>query len=140
MTTDYRPETTDQNNIAKPSNVFPIFTQRQFSENDVLEVLPILRRVTVKTMKQVADFQKRLQWIPKQEPLYTRVTDEAEKCLQVWVGKMKKLGMEPKGIWEVHFPTTGGAYVWKVIDGEERCGFLKDQPEPITNSNTNTVP
>ena len=116
--------TTQQNNI------FPIFTQRVFTEDDVLEMLPVLQRVTIKTMDEVAEFQKRMQFVPKQEPLYTRLSGETEKCLEKWSEKMQKLGMEPKGIWEVHFPASEGAYVWKIEEGKVRCGFLKAATEP----------
>jgi len=116
--------------VAQHNKIFPIFTQRVFSEDDVLEMLPVLQRVTVKTIDEVSEIQKRLQFIPKQEPLYTRVSAEAEKCLEKWSEKMQKLGMEPKGIWEVHFPAQDGAYVWKVVDGKARCGFLKSAIKP----------
>ena len=114
---------------AEFNNIFPIFTQRIFSEDDVLEMLPVLQRVTSKTLDEVTAIQTRLQFVPKQEPLYTRLTSETEKCLEKWSDKMQKLGMEPKGIWEVHFPAVDGAYVWKVVEGKVRCGFLKNTAE-----------
>ena len=112
--------------------IIPIFTARKFSEADVAALLPVVRRITTRAADEVDELQKRLEWVPRLEPLFERLNKQVESVIDNWAVKVIKLGCHPRGIWEVDFKADKGCYSWNYNENDTVCAFYNDEHSDLS--------
>jgi hypothetical protein len=98
--------------------LIPIHSRRKFTRAEAEELLPIVRRITERTAYAVKEMRDELKWVPKQEPLYERLTSRFDSAVKLWARRMSNLGCEPDGFWIVRFDAEGGSFLWRLGDDE----------------------
>ena len=96
--------------------VIPIHSRRTFTQEEALDLLPIVRRITEKVASDVAGLQEQIRFVPHSEPLYQRIYSQIELSFRRWAIKISKLGCEPRGIWLVDFDAGNGWFTWRLGD------------------------
>lgn len=114
------------------SKVIPIFSKRIFDKQSVMELVPILERITKQAFSKFGQLKEELRWIPKGEPLYAQISDELEHLVETWALKMVKLGCSPRGLWQVDFEAKDGRYSWK--KGSASALFIPHQQDDLDPS------
>ncbi len=96
--------------------VIPIHSRRTFTQEEALDLLPVVRRITEKVAEDVAGLQEQIRFVPHSEPLYQRIYSQIELAFRRWAIKISKLGCEPRGIWLVDFDAGNGWFTWRLGD------------------------
>lgn len=102
--------------------IIPIHSRRTFSLPEAEQLLPIVRRITEKVARDVADLQEQIRFVPQSEALYQRLYERMELAVRRWSIKMTQLGCEPRGIWLVDFNSGDGWFSWRL--GDEGLAFF----------------
>ncbi len=92
--------------------VIAIHQKRLFTLDEARELLPIVRRLTESTDRQVKLLNVRLNysWNPDTKK---STTVEIQKAFQAWSKKLFHLGIETKGMWLADFDSGNGFYCWQ---------------------------
>ncbi|MFH1830913.1 MAG: DUF2203 family protein [Pseudomonadota bacterium] len=102
--------------------VIPIHSRRIFTQEEALDLLPIVRRITETVAADVSELQEQIRFVPYGEPLYKRLYSQIEQRVRRWAIKISKLGCEPRGIWLVDFDAGTGWFTWRL--GDEGLAFF----------------
>ena len=97
---------------------------KRFQLREVQELLPIVKKVTQKTVEQVTQLEQRIHDLdpePSQRPYFE---EQLSRIIQRWSDKISKLGALPKGFWLVDFDNGEGYYCWKY--GEDEVEYCHD--------------
>jgi hypothetical protein len=98
--------------------VIPIHSRRKFTRQEAEEILPIVKRITARTAATVDDLQDEMKFVPKDEPLYTRLVIRMQSEVKLWATRVFQLGCEPTGIWLVDFDAGDGWFSWRLGDDD----------------------
>jgi hypothetical protein len=96
--------------------LIPIHSRRTFTQEEALDLLPIVRRITERVAAEVAEMQEQIRFVPYSEPLYQRLSSQIELAVRRWAIKISKLGCEPRGVWLVDFDAGEGWFTWRLGD------------------------
>ncbi len=103
-----------------------------FSREEANELLPIILRITEKTMAQVRRWQSLMSSSRESENgAYDLLMARKQQAVDEWESKLEKLGATPKGLWMADFDNGQGYFCWKYPEKEiqfehgYRDGFSK---------------
>ena len=85
---------------------------RVFSLQQARELLPLVRRVTVRSYERVSRLTSELR-LAKGVQRRAELKELAQDEFRKWREAMVKLGVEPKGPWIVDFDRGDGYYCWR---------------------------
>lgn len=102
--------------------IIPIHTRRSFSSAEAERLLPVIRRMTEKAAREVAQLQEQIRFVPQNEPLYQRLFAKMQLAVRRWSIKVSQLGCEPRGVWLVDFNAGDGWFTWRL--GDEGLAFF----------------
>ncbi len=103
-------------------SVVQINQPKVFSLEEAESLLPIIRKVTQKSVEQFLILEEKLQHL-QNEPEKWRATEQAiAEVLNRWSEKILRLGCQPKGIWLVDFDNGQGYYCWRY--GDDRIHYF----------------
>jgi hypothetical protein len=97
-------------------DIIPIHSRRIFSADEAQQLLPVVRRITEKVAREVADLQEQIRFVPQGEALYQRLSARMELSVRRWSIKITQLGCEPRGTWLVDFNSGEGWFTWRLGD------------------------
>ena len=88
--------------------------QKTFTLESARELLPVIYRVTLESQKHVSSLVSCLEAIREESSDKARELEaRINQAVEQWQGKMKKLGVEGKGLWLVDFDAGNGYFCWK---------------------------
>lgn len=94
-------------------NVIELKPRRVFSYTDIMELLPIIHRITRQYSEKVAKLIQKLEHVSGQEKLVSATELEINDLIQEWQVKVEKLGAVTKGLWIADFDSGDGYFCWK---------------------------
>jgi len=105
--------------------IIKLGSRKAFStEEEAKEVLSIIRRITEDTAEKTLELRKRLEWIPKKEDTYERISILLDDALSSWINKVEMLGCEADGLWRVNFNVSDKKYLWQL--GDEKLSKISE--------------
>ncbi|MBI4374133.1 MAG: DUF2203 domain-containing protein [Deltaproteobacteria bacterium] len=107
-------------------NVVELKKNRLFTLKEAQTLLPIIRKITRETIRQVEDLEWKTKFghLLKDEHRLENGRSEIQLLIERWSDKVSRLGAEPKGFWLVDFNFGEGYFCWKYP--EEQIGFFHD--------------
>jgi hypothetical protein len=99
-----------------------IHKKRKFSESEAESILPIVKRITERTVSSIHDLESQIKFVPCGEPLRTRLQHNIETLISQWADKMMRLGCAPVGLWVVNFDADPGCFSWRY--GDENLNYF----------------
>lgn len=105
--------------------VIHIHSQRTFTEDEAIQLLPIIKRITERAAHRVEGLKEQLEWIPESEPTFLRLKGKLEFEIKRWIRRISQLGCEPRGIWLVDFNAGEGWYSWRY--GDDSLNFFNSR-------------
>ncbi|MBI2369974.1 MAG: DUF2203 domain-containing protein [Deltaproteobacteria bacterium] len=94
-------------------NVTAINRKRLFTLAEARALLPLIRRITTRAVRDAEALRAQLHALGKRSPRYQQVEQEYNRVVNGWAVKMLKLGCEVKGLWLVDFDNGEGYYCWR---------------------------
>jgi hypothetical protein len=95
------------------SEVTSICGGRTFEFREAIELLPVVRRVTKEISHQADRLIDQLERMDVKDSEKTMAVEERVNDLILrWQQKLKKLGLQPRGLWFADFPAVEGYYSW----------------------------
>lgn len=110
------------------TNIIPIHSHRIFDQENAESILPIVKRITEQAARSSHEIETQLNFVPKDEPSYKRLTNELDFIIKRWAVKVKQLGCDISGLWVVAFDAKDGWYTWRM--GEEGLSYFNSQRSP----------
>lgn len=95
-----------------------IHQQDYFSLKEAQDLLPVLNRITEKSLSKFLLLEEKLKHTHKASPEYEEIEGKISSVLDRWGHKVMGLGAIPKGIWLVDFDNGQGYYCWRYGDQE----------------------
>lgn len=99
-----------------------IFTYAQASV-----LIPVLGRITCRTLKHLNPILRKMSDVPKTDPRYCEAEKVYQDTVQRWVNQVIRLGVEAKGMWIVDFDCGYGYLCWRYP--EEHLLYFHDYHE-----------
>lgn len=96
--------------------VIRIYQNDYFSLEEAQAVLPILNRITEKSLSEFLLLEEKLKRTQKDSPQHDQAEQQISEILDHWSQKVIGLGAIPKGIWLVDFDYGKGYYCWRYGD------------------------
>ena len=96
-------------------SVIQIGRHRVFSLDEAREILPLIKSFTAEASREVDGIVRQLEALPVDvEPsIGQALEDKVNHIIEVWQGKVERLGATHKGLWIVDFDFGSGYYCWK---------------------------
>jgi hypothetical protein len=86
----------------------------EFSLEEALRILPVVRRITQEFSVKVELLIARLETLQlTQTETICALEKQVNELIQTWNEKIRKLGADPRGLWVVDFNCGDGYYCWK---------------------------
>lgn len=104
------------------AEIIRILRPRQFTEEEAQGLLPTVKRITVHAAMEAEKITDQLRFIPRDEPIFNRLSSELDLVIRRWAIKISKLGLKPSGIWIVDFDAGEGLYTWRL--GDEQVSYF----------------
>lgn len=104
---------------------------RVFTLEEAEELLPLIRKLTKKSLQQYLVSETRLKHLPENSEKRREVEKEMSTLLNRWSEQISRLGCHPKGIWLVDFDNGRGYYCWQYNEGH--IGYFHHYHESVTN-------
>jgi hypothetical protein len=104
------------------AEIIPILHARTFSQEEAENLLPYVRRITASAAAEAEKITDQLRFIPRDEPIFNRLSTDLDLVIRRWAIKIKKLGLRPSGIWIVDFDAGEGWFSWRL--GDESVSFF----------------
>ncbi len=95
------------------AQIIPINQSRVFSVEDARAVLPIVRRMTERSVRRYRMTRARLEGASYGPDECLRIERELHAQLVEWRDSVERLGCECKGLWIVNFDAGNGYFCWK---------------------------
>ncbi len=86
---------------------------RQLSLEAAHALLPMVRKITRKSYRELKPIQSRLNHLVPADPRNEVVKQQYEQVVQAWAGKIERLGLKAHGLWQVGFDGTTGWFGWQ---------------------------
>lgn len=77
------------------------------------EILPMVRKITRKAVKELDPIQQRLNTLVPSDPRILQVKHTYAHIVKSWAGKIERLGLKVLGLWQVGFDGGSGWYGWQ---------------------------
>ncbi|MBI2082952.1 MAG: DUF2203 domain-containing protein [Deltaproteobacteria bacterium] len=108
------------------NNVVELKKNKKFTLKEAEAVLPIIRKITRETIRQVQDFEWRTNFgnFAKDQQHLSQEESQLQMIIERWTDKVSKLGAEPKGFWLVDFDSGEGYFCWKYP--EEQLNYFHE--------------
>jgi hypothetical protein len=104
------------------AEIIRILRPRQFTEEEAETLLPAVKRITAQAALEAEKITEQLRFIPRDEPIFNRLSSELDLVIRRWAIKVSKLGLKPSGIWIVDFDAGEGLYTWRL--GDEHVSYF----------------
>lgn len=101
------------NKAYAPNNVIELKPKKIFDYEGIIELLPIVLRITRQYSDRVAKLISKLELIRGQDQNVSVVEAEINSLIQEWQVKVEKLGAITKGLWIADFDSGDGYFCWK---------------------------
>ncbi len=95
------------------TNVIELKPRKVFNYADIMDLLPIVHRITRQYSEKVAKLILKIEHISGQEKLISDTEAEINDLIQEWQVKVEKLGAVTKGLWIADFDSGDGYFCWK---------------------------
>ncbi len=90
-------------------DVFIIGQKKRFTLDEASEILPTVRRVTERAIKNIESIRSNY----LDDPAGKAAELEVQAVIGTWAEQIERLGCEPKGLWLVDFDNGAGYYCWR---------------------------
>ncbi len=114
------------------AEIIPILSERKFTEEEAETLLPTVKRITVQAALEAAKIEEQLRFIPREEPIFARLSGEMDLVVRRWAIKIKKLGLRPTALWIVDFDAGEGWFTWRL--GDEHVSHFSAPSGELTAS------
>lgn len=94
----------------------------QFGEDEAEELLPTVKRLTIMSAREAEKIEEQLKFVPRDEPVFARLSQDLDLIIKRWAIKIKKLGLRPSGLWIVDFDAGNGWFSWRL--GDEHVSYF----------------
>ncbi|MEM6274827.1 MAG: hypothetical protein AAF735_06260 [Myxococcota bacterium] len=91
----------------------PSNERRLFCDDDIREVVPVLRRVSRRAAGQAAKRAQHYGRLRETEPEWAVLKHEMRAIIQAWSEQVGRLGAQPMEPWTVGFSTADGIEYWR---------------------------
>ena len=94
--------------------IVPTTEHRVFAFNEAQSLVPILLKLTQMSQSKVNELihQREVYQITQPEKA-KEIEEQINKEVDKWHGKLRRLGVIPKGVWLADFDNGEGYYCWK---------------------------
>jgi hypothetical protein len=87
--------------------------KRIFTLDEAQSVVPILRRITEKSIRKAETIIRSLEQSRGNKARRAALEARFNEIVEAWVKKVERLGAEAKGLWIVDFDSGVGYYCWQ---------------------------
>jgi len=77
------------------------------------EVLPMVRAITRQAAAELRPVQQSLNNMVPADPRNAQVNIAYSRVVEIWAGKIERLGLKVFGLWQVGFDSGSGWYGWQ---------------------------
>ncbi len=114
------------------AEIIRILRPRQFTEEEAEHLLPAVKRITWRASTDAEKITEQLKFIPRNEPIFDRLSAELDLVIRRWAIKISKLGLKPSGIWIVEFEAKDGVYTWRL--GDDHVSYFSARSSQLAES------
>jgi len=128
------------------ADIITINQKRCFSHEDALEVLPVIRRITERTVSSYRKTCVQIEGAGVSPEECLEIEEVLHGHIAEWMQAVRKLGCDVKGLWIVDFDRGDGYYCWKYPEEtisyfhKYEEGFASRVPIGMLESSTKDVP
>lgn len=103
----------DKQELGNSAKIIELKPRKVFDYNSLMELLPIVVRITKQYSEKVTKLIQKLEHIAGQEKMVQETELEINDLIQEWQVKVEKLGAVTKGLWIADFDSGDGYFCWK---------------------------
>ena len=106
-------------------NIYPIYSQREFSQVEAQEMIDLFLTITGKAKNKINGLNSRIEFFKNQPELSEQLQLDLNMEIQKWSDKMRRLGGTPTELYKAKIPTVNGYFSWEFPSVE--IEFYADQ-------------
>jgi len=104
-----------------------ITKNRVFTLEEARELLPLIRRITEKTVEKAEVYLTQLEYMAQNSKERKNVSDELNTVVNQWIEKIQRLGCHVNGLWLIDFDNGDGEYwCWQYPEEEIAYKHLQE--------------
>lgn len=94
-------------------SIFPLNQTKTFSNEEALELVPLLMHISAKTKRELNVLNSQLSFHKTHSDKAIAIQEKINSSLQAWSDKVRRLGAIPVSLCKVRIPGEEGQYLWE---------------------------